>query len=225
MRKASSLFNEEQKKRVARVVAEAESRTSAEIVPVVVTASGRYDRPEDLVGLWCSVAALIVVWFVFPETKAEVGSWGDPAGWLELLSLVAAVVGGFVAGIALGSRVGWLRRLCTPHTQMRDEVAARARTVFFDRRIHHTTGGTGLLIYVSLFERMAAVITDQTILDKLGQATLDELCARLTQGLRQGDATEAICQVVRESGERLASALPRSEGDVNELPDVLVTFD
>ena len=87
------------------------------------------------------------------------------------------MVVGFVLGAALASHVGWLRLLFTPRRQMRDEVAARARAVFFDSRVHHTAGDTGLLIYVSLYERMAAVLADQSIMDKLGQAALDELCA------------------------------------------------
>ena len=79
---------------------------------------------------------------------------------------------------------------------MRDEVAARARAVFFDSRVHHTAGNTGLLIYVSLYERMAAVLADQSIVDKLGQDALDELCAALTKKLRDLHPADAICQTI-----------------------------
>ena len=72
----------------------------------------------------------------------------------------------------------WLRK-------MRDEVAARARAVFFDGRVHHTAGATGLLVYVSLYERMAAVLADQSVLDRLGQDAVDELCGVLTAGLQE----------------------------------------
>ena len=57
MQQASTLFNEEQQQQVERAVQAAEGLTSCEVVPVVATASGRYDRPEDIVGLWLATLA------------------------------------------------------------------------------------------------------------------------------------------------------------------------
>ena len=230
MKPASRLFDAEQRRRIDQAVAEAEAKTSAEIVPVVATASGRYDRPEDICGLWLSVAALVVTWLAMQDAPAEPGNWGGapawlPAAWLPAVCLAAAVVLGFIAGAIVAGRVGWLRRLFTPAGQMRQEVQSSARRVFFDSRVHRTAGGTGLLIYISLYERMAAVIADQTIVDRLGQPVLDELCGQLTARLRPAGPTEAICQTVRSAGSRLATVLPRAADDVNELPDGLVTVD
>ena len=206
-------------------MAEAERRTSAEIVPVVATASGRYDRPEDIVGLWLGMIGLIVAWWVLPVAPMESGSWGGMPEWERLLIVVVAAVAGFVIGAVLASHVGWLRLLFTPRRQMRDEVAARARAVFFDSRVHHTTGNTGLLVYVSLYERMAAVLADQSIMDKLGQDVLDELCAALTRKLRDLHPADAICQTIGVAGEKLAPVLPRAEDDINELSDTLIILD
>ena len=139
--------------------------------------------------------------------------------------MVAGVLAAFIAGAVIGSRVGWLRRLFTPRQQMLEEVSSRAREIFFDKRIHHTSGATGLLIYVSLFEHTAVVLGDQEILDKLGQSFLDRLCQQLTDGLHQGNATDAICDVIAAAGEQLSVPLPRATGDVNELHDVLVLID
>ena len=61
MKPASSLFNDQARERVNQAIAQAESKTSAEVVPVVATASGRYDRPEDIVGLWLGIIALQAV--------------------------------------------------------------------------------------------------------------------------------------------------------------------
>ena len=67
--------------------------------------------------------------------------------------------------------------------------------------------------------------TDQAIVDGLGQPALDELCRQLTEGLRTAGPTEALCEAIRAAGDRLAGVLPRTEDDVNELPDGLVTID
>jgi putative membrane protein len=225
MQRASELFSEEQRKQVEQAVAKAEAETSCEIVPVVATASGRYDRPEDMIGLWMAILAAITVWLLFPRQSNELGSWDGLPFYVGLLAMVVGVVVAFIAGAVAGSRIGWLRRLFTPRNQMLEEVTARAREIFFDKRVHHTSGATGTLIYVSLFEHMAVVLGDQEVLDKLGQTSLDRLCQQLTEGLHQGDTTDAICSVIAEAGEQLSGPLPRAEGDVNELQDTLVLID
>lgn len=217
-------FTAEDNKRINQAVAEAESKTSAEIVPVVAAVSGRYDRPEDIVGLWVAVAALAITWCVLPE-HAGPGDWGAMQAWMHLLLLVLSVVVGFILGAVIGAHVDPLRHLFTPSKQMSDEVLARARQVFFDSRVHHTAGRTGLLIYVSLFERMAAVLADDAVVEKLGQAALDELRDHLAASLRTQSLSDAICGTIAAAGPRLAAVLPQADGDINELPDALVVLD
>ena len=79
---ASSLFTDSDRERVNNSVRAAEARTSAEIVPVVATASGRYDRAEDLIGLWLGVLFMVVtaVFWRSPAVSMESGSWdSDPS--------------------------------------------------------------------------------------------------------------------------------------------------
>jgi len=175
MQRAHQLFTDEDRRQVRLAVEQAESKTSAEIVPVVATASGRYDRPEDIVGLWLAVIAAIAVWLFVPAAEAG-GGWGGWTVWAQLVVLAVAIVAAFVAGSLIASRVGWLRRLFTPRKHMQDEVRARARSVFFDNRVHHTAGATGVLIYVSLYERLAVVLADTAILDKAPAGFCDALC-------------------------------------------------
>ena len=72
---------------------------------------------------------------------------------------------------------------------------------------------------------MATVLADQAILDPLGQRAVDELCHTLTGRLRQTHPAEAISETIAAAAEQLATALPRAEDDVNELPDALVILD
>lgn len=225
MQRASNLFSADQRQKIEETVAQAEANTSCEIVPVVATASGRYDRAEDVLGLWLATIAAIVVWTLYPRTPHETGDWSGIAFDAGLLALVASMVVAFLVGGTLGSQISWLRRLFTPLDQMKDEVAARARQTFFDRRVHHTSSASGLLVYVSLFEHRAAILADQVVLEKLGQDKLDALCQQLTEGLHQGHPTQAICAVIESAGQQLAQVLPRTDGTANELPDALVLID
>jgi putative membrane protein len=225
MKKASEIFNDEQTKRINDAIIEAESHTSAEIVPVLATASGRYDRAEDMLGLWFGLILATVAYLLVPNPVDDPNSWGQTSGIAKLSILLGCIVAGFIVGAVVASRVGWLRRLCTPRQQMSDEVQLRARAVFFDNRVHRTAGGSGLLVYMSLYEHYAALIADEAVTEKLGQAALDELCAELTASLRAGDMSEAICKTLISAGQRLGEVLPRQDDDVNELPDMLVTLD
>lgn len=225
MQKTAQRFSDSDCARINQAVAQAESRTSAEIVPVVAGSSGRYDRPEDIVGLWLAVGLLVFFWYVLPPATDEMGSWGGISETARLGILILAVVGGFIAGAFAGMRIDALRRLFTPKAQMRDEVAARSRQVFFDGRVHHTAADSGLLIYVSLFERMAAIIGDRGVVEKLGQATLDQLCGQLVESLRTSSPTDALVGILASAEDKLAIALPRSSDDRNELPDALIVID
>jgi putative membrane protein len=225
MRRASKLFTDEEKKRIEETVREVESKTSAEIVPVAATASGRYDRPEDIVGFWGSVLFLTIAWFWLQPLEGEQGDWGFASPSYGLPFLLLAMLLGFLVGAYVGMQVMVIRHLFTPARQMREEVAARARQIFFDQRVHHTQGASGVLIYLSLYECMAAVIADKAVFDKVGQATLDELCTQLTDAMKRGTAGDALCSVIRSTGERLARVLPQQAQDVNELPNALVILD
>jgi putative membrane protein len=225
MQTASQSLSASDRDQICRAVAQAEAITSAEIVPVVATSSGRYDRAEDMVGLWFGVIALAIAWFAWPEFEREHGSWNHVPKWVDLVALVVSTVVGFVIGAAIASRVGWLRRLFTHKKMMREEVESRAGRVFFDARVHHTDTRGGLLIYVSLFERQAMLLADAAITERVGQPKIDALCKQLTDHLRRGSLSTALCETIAAAGNELSKTLPRQADDVNELPDALVLLD
>jgi putative membrane protein len=225
MQLASKTLSADDRQKICQTVAQAESITSAEIVPVVATSSGRYDRAEDMVGLWFAAAALAAAWFIWPRVEAEHGSWGGIPKWIDLVVLLVSMIVGFVVGAFIASRVGWLRRLFTHRAMLAEEVESRARRVFFDARVHHTDTRGGLLIYISLFEHQAVVVADSAVNERISQAQLDGLCQRLTGHLRDGSLTKALCETITAAGELLAKPLPRQANDVNELPDALVILD
>jgi len=59
----------------------------------------------------------------------------------------------------------------------------------------------------------------------VGQPALDELCEGLVKRITEGDAAGGLVETIHAAGERLATALPREAGDVNELADALVLMD
>jgi len=231
MKRASEHFLQQDHQRITDAVKQAESKTCAEFMPVVATSSGRYDRPEDMVGLWLGGAAVLAAWAWVPAGPSEAGDWSGAPVWLQPTAMALALVAGFFVGAVIADRIAWLRRLFTPAQQMADAVDAASRGVFFDQRVHHTEGATGVLIYVSLFERRAAVIADAQVIDALRQegetddSVLGALCGQVTERLKSGDLSTALAATITDIAQRIQSALPRSDQDVNELPDALITID
>ncbi|MEZ6058668.1 MAG: hypothetical protein R3C01_18355 [Planctomycetaceae bacterium] len=218
-------FSDSDRQRVNQAIREAEGMTAAEIVPVIARSSGRYDRAEDMVGLWFAAFAIGCVWMLYPTPSHDASHWGTPSATWQLVALLAAGGMGFLVGAILGTRIDGLRRLFTPKAQMSDEVQLRARSLFFDQRVHHTAGQTGIVLYLSMYERTAAIIADQRIVDALGQQHLDLRCQELTQRLKVASLIDALCETTKQLGIDLSKSLPRSSDDINELPDALVLID
>jgi putative membrane protein len=227
MVRASNFFSEQERKQIAEEVAEAEKHTSAEIVPVVATASGDYDRAEDLVGLWVAVGALALLWWILLPA-GQGGEWSLPVvgvSWLGLLVAIGVVFAGFLVGAALAAQIGWLRRLFTSRRQMRGEVERGAARAFLDHGLRETEQRTGILIYVSLFERMVRVTGDQTIAGKLTGQDWQKVRDLTVEGIKQGKPGEGMVAGIRHCGKILAEHFPVASGDVDELPNDLRIID
>ena len=225
MKRASDQFTDAQRTEIARAVANVESKSTAEIVPIVTTASGRYDRAEDLAGFILALGAFILSWIFLQREDPTAGGWGGLPLTLQLPVLVLILIAGFAVGALICAHCSWLRRLLTPAQHLTDEVAGRAGQLFFDWRIHHTDADTGILIYISLFERRATILADKGVLDAVGPETITKACDDLTTDLRTNTVPAALKSSIARLGAQLAETLPRDGEDANELSDVLITVD
>jgi putative membrane protein len=214
----------EDQQRLSAAVAAAEARTCAEIVPVIARDSGRYDRAEDAVGFVLGLAAMALVWLLYP-VEHEPGSWGGPPPTLELIALVVAMILGTSLGTLLAARVPGLRRLAIPSAQLREEVQAAARATFYDQRIHHTERGDAVMIYVSLFERVVVVLPGMQLEAKIDPGRITQVCSTVTATLGQGDVITALVAGVEALGELLAESAPGDDGDTNEIADALILIE
>lgn len=214
-------FDEQDAQRVNATIAEVELTTSAQIVCVAAAASGRYDRAEDIFGLWLGLAGAAGVWVFLPDAVPGGDSWAGFTPAAKIAFMALAVVAGFIGGAVLASHAWPLRRPFIPKAQQRTNVTRAASAAFFNQSLHRTTAGTGLLIYLSMDERRAVVLGDHAVLGALTQPTLDELCRDLTDLLADTDPAEALCQTLRRAGEHLA-ALPPDPDHHEKLPNELI---
>ncbi|MBI2319470.1 MAG: hypothetical protein HYY28_14795 [Betaproteobacteria bacterium] len=218
---AAKAVDQRAREEIERAVAEAETLTSAELVCAIATESGRYDRAESLIGFALALVALSLAHVALAEPAADWMSGPSLAlGWET-----AAAVLGFIAGSVLASYVHPLRRMVVGAREMEQEVQRAARSVFAQASVALTRGGTGVLIYVSLFERMVLILADSRAYQALGAASVESLRDLAVQHLRRGEYVETFIRTLRAAGERLAASLPaQRQSNPDELSNKVLVF-
>lgn len=112
-----------------------------------------------------------------------------------------------------------MRHLLTQKKWLDDAVECAARAAFVEQGVFRTQGRTGILVYISLFERRVALVGDVAIEEaNLGEA-LANAKTNFQAALVAKDSLVATTDALRKLGEALSEALPRSNDDVNELAD------
>ncbi len=220
MKQAKYIFNDDERALIARTISSAESATDGEIVVVVANTSGRYDRAEDIFGLLISLGFTALYWF-FAPSLIEVGWGSDNAAGLPFWPLMLIIPVGFISGAWLASVIPALTLLFISKREMQEEVERRALEVFQKQRIRTTTDGTGVLIYISLFEHMVRVVGDDAINEKVTPQTWQEITQHIVKGMKENNPAEGLIKAIQESGVILQKHFP-STGDQNQLKNDLI---
>jgi uncharacterized membrane protein len=82
-----------------------------------------------------------------------------------------------------------------------------------------TRGNTGVLIFVSLDEGLAAIVADKGIAEKVPSDYWHKPQAIITEAMSKGRHAEGIIQAIELIAVELANFFPREKDDINELPD------
>ncbi len=227
MQRASTCLTPEQRAEVERAIADAERSTSAEIVVVLATRSGRYDRAEDIVGVLLGLVAVSIAWLVWQRPVVEAGEWGTSGSLaFGLLPLLAMFVIWTIAGAALATWFPALARPFVSRAHLEAEVRRRGVEAFHLLRVYHTSDRTGLLIFVSLVERMAWVVGDDVIKAKVPESTWTEACSAVTAAFRACRPAEGFVKAVSLCGAALAAHFPPVPGQpTDELANTVHVMD
>lgn len=206
----------EEQELITSAVREAEQRTNAEIVPMIVLRSGLYRDAQYRAGLVAGLSVLTVLLSL--DTLWLPWGWhASNAAWL-----VVAVTLAYASGTWMGT---WppVVRLLTSHERMRQKVMLRAERAFAHHAVSETRDRTGVLIMLSLLERQICVLPDRS----LGGLVSPERWTRVVQAaverLHRGDIAGGLSHAIDACGAVLADACPVRPGDnPNELSDRLI---
>jgi len=224
------MFADDQRTLVAEAIAAAEAGTSGEIVCIVSERAERYAATGLTIAavLAFALPLLAVVLGVEPARLLPLRSWdsGDVATEVRraIEAYAAFQILIFAASAALLVWTGLGAKL-TPRSIRRDKVHGDALAQFRARGLVGTRQRTGVLIYVSMADRIAEVIADAGIYAKVDPEHWGTTIDALLRGLKAGTPAQGFVDAVALAGAVLAKHFPPTVDDnPNELPDRLIVL-
>lgn len=186
----------------------AETRTVGEIVPVIVERSD--DHPH---AGWLAALVFVGAGSALLEPHLP---WDHPA---LVLAAQAALA---VLGWALAKWSPSFARLYVSESRATHTAEEQAAQEFHLLELHRTEAQTGVLIFVSLFERRVIVLADRGVNSAVGPEHWDAVDRAVLDGIRAGSLRDGLLEGIRLTGDVLAQHFPSPDGGRNQLPDRVI---
>ena len=206
--RALDVLKPEDLEQLHAAIGAAEKRTVGEILPVVVERSD--DHPAAH-WRWALIAMLLG-----SALLVTVLPWDHPA--LLLACQVGLGLVGYGASVSLPD----LQRLLVTERRAEEMAQEQAFQEFYAHNLQETDARTGVLIFVSLFERRVIVLADEGIDRKVGEAQWKSTDEAILAGIRAGSLRDGLLAGIEQAADVLAEHFPWEDGDRNEIPDRVV---
>ncbi len=194
------------REKVKLKISKTEDKTVAEIVPAIIPYSDNYSASYYRCSLFFACLLVILSFFVYPDKHF--------AGHVKYFCA------GYLIGLSL-TYVKAVKRFFVTKDEIIEETMQKAYQIFLEHKIHQTSNRSGVLLFLSLFEKRAIVLADKAINDKLDPETWNELIDGLTNSIRTDGLENAFLNSLDQISEILIDNFPGSEKE-NELDDSLV---
>ena len=213
----------EDEARIDAAVADAELRTTGEIMPMITRRCSSYAETPFAYAAFLSLLIPLAV------TAAGLEPWTWGAGWRvrapepeqAVFAYALLQAGVFLLVLAL---TAWrpVRMFLAPRPLKRARVHRTALQQFLSKGLHQTEARTGVLILASLEERHAEIVADEGIYAKVDPEVWAEALAALIAGMKRNEPARGFVEAINLCGEVLARHFPPTPENPNELPDRVV---
>lgn len=198
---------------VSATVAKVEESTDGEIVPMLVSRSAPGRTAE-----WLAAALLFLM------TEPILMYFDFTPNLMLIATGIAAFVSVLLPAPLFRMFPGLHRRLLHPD-DLTLAVEARAMLELENMRVRHTHKRTGILIFVSWFERKAVVLGDEGIAKKITPELWQKLVTELAQDMKSGSVKTGFEKAITSAGVLLTEHFPASAHNPNEIRNDLIIRD
>lgn len=216
----------EDHRRVNAAIGAAEERTDGEVIAIVARRSDAY---HDAALQWSLLVMLLCFAAVaaFPQAfigllEAITGSWHAEWTVRELLTILLAVLTAIFLAARLALNWMPLRLALVPRSTRMRRVRRRAVTLFKVGAERRTASRTGVLLYLSLDEHQAEIVSDRAIHASIPAEAWGAAMALLVDAVRDGRPGDGMVEAIGAIGDLLAQHFPFTGQDPNELPDHII---
>lgn len=207
---------------VRKAIEICEEKTAGEIYCVVAQEASDYTETPIV---WAAFGAFLVplaflVISIWQQgwTIAQIGAGQDTTSLSSLVVMQALTF----SVVWLLASIPVIKNFLTPAPLKRERVRRRALEQFHAHNLHQTEARTGVLIFVSLNERMAELLADEGINRLVDPGAWGRPMNELVKAMRRDALTEGLIAAVTDAGSILADQVPARSVEVNELPDAVV---
>jgi putative membrane protein len=205
-------FSKEGLNRIEKAVKEAEAASAGEIVPVIARQSSFYEM-----ALWRGgfvVAVLISIVLFTVDVTTDVLLFLPPYVWIVVVFSLGIIGAGIIMQLPA------LKRWIIGKKILKARVEDQAQNMFYQYHISFTEQRSGILLYISFFEKMAVILPDVGIAEVVPAEEWEKVINDLTAHLKQGNAVEGITSAIQVCGLLLVqSNIQIADDDKNELSD------
>src|SRR6185369_16454982 len=187
-----SRFNAAELERIKAAVHKAEDKISGEIVPVFVEKSGFYSIANYRAAMAFSSMAFVVVILldryypslaIYDPLKIFLG--------VALIGLIGAMFSHFLNPV---------QKIFVSQEHLNRATRQRADTAFMQEEVFNTRHRTGIMIFISFFEREVIVMADRGISKVVEQKDWDKIVQGIIQNIRTGKVVDGIEAAILRCG-------------------------
>lgn len=207
------LFTDTDRAQIAQAVETAESRTSGEIVPVIVQRSSSY----GVVSYRLAIAGAVFGALLHELVKIGYNGWDLPFlltdaalfFWMLAFGLLSAIVGPKISGVL---------RLFAGSEMLDERVHQRAQMAFLSEQVFATRDRTGILLLVSLDEHRVEVLGDKGINERVEASDWADVVEDIVKGIRSKTPVDGLVAAIERCGHLLEEkGVARRFDDTDEL--------
>ncbi len=210
---SKSLFSAQELKQIGQAVQEAEAQSAGEIMPVFLQSASFYETAYWRGSfLFAAVVAVVLSLLYF---FTDVLLFAPPYLWLVFVLASGAL------GALLVYAVPAFKRMLLGKDVMVNRTVGQAKNMFYDYQVMGTEQRSGILLFISFFERQAIILPDIGLAELVEEQQWQKIVDTLVQGISRQQITDSICQAIHSCGQLLQESGLQSTADENQLPDQL----
>lgn len=216
---ARRFLTRDQREKLEGQIGELEEKTAGEVVLAIASRSVDSTAVDATAAFATGLAAVALTWLLGQKIHV---SAAESTLALGLPAVLGLFIGGAIFGLLLLRSLPAFGIWFATSEVRRHHVEERAGAVFLRHNLRRTRTGTGVLIYISLQERMAEVVADSAIAARVPDDKWDHLQELVQASFNLQHPVDGVFRAVEYAGEILEEHVPASGEPANELPNRVI---